>query len=70
VHEGPALAVTLNDRLDYFGQTVNVAARVQDLATAHSVFTTEPVVKNSEVQGLLERAPDAAAAQSAAQGNH
>ena len=32
IHEGPCLAVTLNDRLDYFGQTVNIAARVQGLA--------------------------------------
>lgn len=32
IHEGPCLAVTLNDRLDYFGQTVNIAARVQNLA--------------------------------------
>src|SRR6266498_2351220 len=29
IHEGPCLAVTLNDRQDYFGQTVNIAARVQ-----------------------------------------
>ena len=32
IHEGPCLAVTLNDRQDYFGQTVNMAARVQGLA--------------------------------------
>ena len=28
VHHGPAIAVTANDRLDYFGRTVNMAARV------------------------------------------
>src|SRR6185312_3715437 len=27
IHEGPCLAVMLNDRQDYFGQTVNIAAR-------------------------------------------
>ena len=32
IHEGPCLAVTLNERQDYFGQTVNIAARVQGLA--------------------------------------
>ena len=32
IHEGPCLAVILNDRQDYFGQTVNIAARVQALA--------------------------------------
>jgi class 3 adenylate cyclase len=29
VHEGPCVAVTLNDRLDYFGTTVNTAARIE-----------------------------------------
>ena len=33
IHEGPCLAVMLNDRQDYFGQTVNIASRVQGLAT-------------------------------------
>ena len=29
IHTGPCIAVTLNDRLDYFGSTVNMAARLQ-----------------------------------------
>ncbi len=45
IHEGPCLAVTLNDRLDYFGQTVNIAARVQGLATSRSIFATRSVVE-------------------------
>src|SRR5262249_54058128 len=28
LHDGPCIAVTLNDRLDYFGGTVNLAARL------------------------------------------
>ena len=36
VHEGPCIAVTMNDRQDYFGQTVNIASRVQGLATSRS----------------------------------
>ena len=32
IHEGPCLAVVLNERQDYFGQTVNIASRVQGLA--------------------------------------
>lgn len=55
IHEGPCLAVTLNDRLDYFGQTVNIAARVQGLAMAHSVFATEPVVRHEPTAQLLAR---------------
>ncbi|MES2634905.1 MAG: adenylate/guanylate cyclase domain-containing protein [Pseudomonadota bacterium] len=53
IHEGPCLAVTLNDRLDYFGQTVNIAARVQGLATSHAIFATEPVVNDPAVAGML-----------------
>ncbi|MFL5162136.1 MAG: hypothetical protein ACJ8CZ_06770 [Microvirga sp.] len=31
ISEGPCLAVTLNDRQDYFGQTVNIVSRIQHL---------------------------------------
>ena len=40
-HCGPSIAVTLNDNLDYFGQTVNVAARVQSLADAGEICISE-----------------------------
>jgi class 3 adenylate cyclase len=35
IHTGPCVAVTLNDRLDYFGSTVNLAARLEGLSSAH-----------------------------------
>jgi len=54
IHEGPCLAVSLNDRQDYFGRTVNIAARVQGLATARSIFATKGVVTDSEATKLLE----------------
>jgi class 3 adenylate cyclase len=56
IHEGPCLAVTLNDRLDYFGQTVNIASRVQGLAMSRSIFATEPVVHYPEAARLLASA--------------
>jgi class 3 adenylate cyclase len=56
IHEGPCLAVTLNDRQDYFGQTVNIAARVQDLATSSSIFATGPVIANSLSTSILDTA--------------
>jgi class 3 adenylate cyclase len=56
VHEGPCLAVTLNDRLDYFGQSVNIAARVQGLAMSRSIFATRPVVEHPEARRLLDAA--------------
>ena len=45
LHEGPCLAVMLDERQDYFGQTVNIAARVQGLAEPTAVLATEPVVR-------------------------
>jgi class 3 adenylate cyclase len=54
IHEGPCLAVSLNDRQDYFGRTVNIAARVQGLATSRSIFATGRVVTDSEASKLLQ----------------
>ena len=54
IHEGPCLAVSLNDRQDYFGRTVNIAARVQGLATSRSIFATKRVVTDTEASKLLE----------------
>ena len=55
LHEGPCLAVTLNDRLDYFGQTVNIAARVQGLADERAIYATKPVVQHPQVAKLIEQ---------------
>jgi len=50
VHKGSSIAVTLNDRLDYFGQTVNVAARVQGLADVEEIYITDSVYEVEEIQ--------------------
>jgi class 3 adenylate cyclase len=54
IHEGPCLAVVLNDHQDYFGQTVNIAARVQGLAISRSIFATLPVVAYPQTSALLQ----------------
>jgi class 3 adenylate cyclase len=43
LHAGPCIAVDLNERLDYFGQTVNIAARVQGIADSRQIVCTDPV---------------------------
>lgn len=53
VHRGASIAVTLNDRLDFFGQTVNIAARVQGLADADEIYLTEDVYRAAGVRELL-----------------
>lgn len=54
VHEGPCIAVTLNERQDYFGSTVNIASRVQGLANSQSIFATGAVVQDSKTIDLLK----------------
>ena len=55
IHEGPCLAVTFNDRQDYFGQTVNMAARVQGLAKTRSIFATKSIVEDASAVQILKR---------------
>ena len=54
IHEGPCLAVVLNDRQDYFGQTVNIASRVQGLADSRSILATGAVVRHPQASSLLK----------------
>jgi class 3 adenylate cyclase len=54
IHEGPCLAVMLNERPDYFGHTVNVAARVQALAGSRAIFATQSVMENPQTSKLLK----------------
>ena len=55
IHEGSCLAVMLNDRQDYFGQTVNIASRVQGLSGSQGIHITEPVRSAPAVADLLAR---------------
>jgi class 3 adenylate cyclase len=54
IHKGASIAVTLNDRLDYFGQTVNIASRVQGLADADEIYVTDDVYNYPRVRDLLK----------------
>ncbi len=56
VHQGTAIAVTLNDRLDYFGQTVNIAARVQGLSEADEITLSDDTFAAAGVPELLGKA--------------
>ena len=53
LHTGPCIAVTLNDRLDYFGSTVNLAARLEGLSTGSDVIISRPVYEDAQVRELL-----------------
>jgi class 3 adenylate cyclase len=55
IHEGSCLAVMLNERQDYFGQTVNIAARVQGLSTSHAIHVTGSVIDVPAVTAILDK---------------
>ncbi|MBR1144725.1 adenylate/guanylate cyclase domain-containing protein [Bradyrhizobium sp. AUGA SZCCT0431] len=57
VHRGRAIAVRLNDRIDYFGQDVNIAARVQGLAGVNEVCLTEAVMEAPGVSDIVKGRP-------------
>ncbi len=57
VHKGPCIAVTLNDRIDYFGRTVNMAARIQGKSKGGDVVLSLPVLAERGVRELLETVP-------------
>jgi class 3 adenylate cyclase len=70
LHSGACIAVTLNDRLDYFGTTVNLAARLQNESQGGDIVLSEamaaeagideriaplnPVAETAHVKGFAE----------------
>jgi class 3 adenylate cyclase len=52
LHCGPCLAVTLNNRLDYFGRTVNLAARLQNESQGGDIVVSEALAAEP---GIAER---------------
>lgn len=54
IHYGPCIAVTLNGRLDYFGCTVNMAARLEGLSTGGDVVISSTVHADPEVAEMID----------------
>lgn len=57
VHCGPCLAINQNDRLDYFGSTVNFAARLCGLSTGRDLILSSAARADTEVTALLASSP-------------
>lgn len=53
LHYGPCIAVTLNDRLDYFGSTINIAARLEGQSSGQDVIMSDAVRCDPEVLAWL-----------------
>lgn len=54
-HRGPCIAVNSNDRLDYFGRTVNIAARVQGLSTGRDIMLTRSFYEEPPVKAIVNQ---------------
>ncbi|SMF39363.1 Adenylate cyclase, class 3 [Tistlia consotensis] len=57
LHGGPCIAVTLNERLDYFGGTVNLAARLQGQSRGGDIVLSEALAAEPAVAALLRDLP-------------
>jgi class 3 adenylate cyclase len=54
IHRGPCIVVNLNDRLDYFGSTVNIAARLSGFSKGGEFIFTEEIYDDAEIDKFLE----------------
>jgi adenylate cyclase len=55
IHHGPCIVVNLNERLDYFGSTVNIAARLPNFSMGREIIFSEPIRNDAEVLEFLEK---------------
>jgi class 3 adenylate cyclase len=53
LHKGPCIAVTLNERLDYFGSTVNLAARLQAQSVGGDIVLSRALAEDPAVAAAL-----------------
>ena len=53
LHAGPAIAVNANDRLDYFGQTVNLAARLQAVSEGSDLVIAADLAQDPLIARVL-----------------
>ncbi|HSH01200.1 MAG TPA: adenylate/guanylate cyclase domain-containing protein [Anaerolineae bacterium] len=55
LHRGQAIVVNLNNRLDYFGRSVNKAAHIQAQANGDQVAYSLPIHQDPDVAALYEK---------------
>ncbi|HEU5141493.1 MAG TPA: DUF5939 domain-containing protein [Bacillales bacterium] len=53
LHHGPAIVVNSNDRIDYFGRTVNIAARIQGKSDGEGFVLSDELFRQREVTAFL-----------------
>ncbi len=54
VHKGPCIALTMNDKLDYFGSNINRAARAQGQSRGNDLILSQAMYEDAKVQTCLQ----------------
>lgn len=53
LHSGPAISVNSNDLLDYFGRTVNIAARIQAQSSGDDIVLSRDDFEKQTIQSII-----------------
>ena len=62
LHVGPCLAVNANDKLDFFGSVVNLAARLVERSEGGDLVLADDVFRREETQSFLRKNQQSAVA--------
>lgn len=54
INSGSSISVNLNNRLDYYGKTVNLAARLEGEGKAGDISMSQAFVEDPAVAGILQ----------------
>ncbi len=55
LHKGPCIVVNLNDRLDYFGSTVNITARLPGFSKGGELIFSEDFYSDPEIRDFIAK---------------
>ncbi len=55
LYSGPAIAVNSNEKLDYFGRTVNIAARIQGQSLGNDIILSQTDFEKESFQAILKK---------------
>jgi adenylate cyclase len=57
LHVGSCLAVNANDKLDFFGTTINLAARMVECCQGRDLTVSDELFQRPEMAAFLKRSP-------------
>jgi class 3 adenylate cyclase len=58
IHRGDSVAVSLNDRIDYFGNTINIASRLVEMAEANELIISEDAFNCAQIRDYMSDRDD------------